>query len=132
MSDNNEILTALGIPVTLVGSSEFIELEKVEYSIGEEALMNRILEQKIWSNAEIAWILKKMLFYYGRRDPLMKKAPVDRIFLNMADVLRCFFLLLDSTDPDLDDNMRSYISGKLADATWGISSRTRKYLYKIE
>ena len=132
MSDNNnEILSALGIPITLVGSSEWNELEKLEYLMGEEALINKILGQKLWSNAEMAWMLKKMLYYYGRIDPVLKKAPMDRIFVNMADVLRCFFLFIDSTNPDMDDNMRSYLSSKLADATWGINQHTRKYLHKL-
>ena len=133
MSDNNnEILAALGIPITLVGGSDWNKLEKLEYAAGEVELMDKIIEQKLWSNAEMAWILKKMLYYYGRQDPILKKAPTDRIFMNIADLLRCFFLLLDSANPDLDDNMRSYISSKLADATWGINNRTRKYLNKME
>ena len=132
MSDHNdEIFAALGIPITLVGSSEWDELEQLENTLGEQALINQIMEKKLWSNAEIAWTLKKMLYYYGRRDELLKESPVDRIFLNMANVLRCFFLIIDSTNPNMDDNMRSYISSKLADATWGINSNTRKYLHKI-
>lgn len=133
MSDEREdIFTALGIPVTLVGSSAWNELEKIENSMGEEALLDKIINERLWSNAEIAWIIKKMLYYYGRQDPLLKKTPTDRIFMNMADILRCFFLLLDITNPEVDDNMRSYISSKLADATWGINNRTRKYLHKME
>ncbi|MDR1617098.1 MAG: hypothetical protein LBR98_08835 [Syntrophomonadaceae bacterium] len=132
MDDDNEILESSGIPPTIIGSSEWIQLEKMEKTIGEDALLEQILSAKLWSNVEIIWVLKKMIFYYGRKDALLKKTPLDRLFMNMSDVLRCFFLIFDALDPELDDNMRSYVSGKLADATFGVSERTRRYLEKIE
>jgi hypothetical protein len=50
----------------------------------------------------------------------------------MVDILRAFYVILDISNPELDDNMRSYISTKLGDATWGINLRTREYLVKIK
>ena len=68
--------------------------------------------------------------FYGKKDALLKNMPLDRLFTNFVDVLRAFFLVLDGCDPDLDENMRIYISQKLADATWGIPASTRDYLRK--
>jgi hypothetical protein len=73
-----------------------------------------------------------MIYFYGRKEDVLKKAPAKRLMLNMNDVLRVIYLILDIADPELDDNMRSYITNKLSDATWGINSRTREYLYKID
>jgi hypothetical protein len=50
----------------------------------------------------------------------------------MVDVLRSFFLVFDRLDPNLDDNIRSYICSKMTDATWGMTSRTREYLRKFD
>lgn len=130
--DDSTIDLMFGIPSTVIGSKEWKELENRENSIGPEQLLNEIIEKKLWSNTEIIWVLKRMIFFYGKKDNLLKKAPIDRIFMNLVDILRSFFILFDISDPKIDENMRSYICSKLSDATWGISSRTRNYLYKIE
>ncbi|MGR6835707.1 hypothetical protein [Syntrophomonas erecta] len=121
----------LGIPSTVFTSEEWKALEKREYAIGPEKLMDEIIDQRLWSNAEIAWVLKRMIYYYGKKDAYLKKVPVDRLFMNLVDILRAFYLIIDNLDPDLDDNLRLYISAKLTDSTWGINTRTREYLYKI-
>ncbi|CFX76579.1 Uncharacterized [Syntrophomonas zehnderi OL-4] len=120
-----------GIASTVLGKKEWQELEKRADLVGTDQLLNEILEKRLWSNAEIAWVLKLMVFYYGKKDNLLKKMPVERLFLNMVDVLRTYFLIIDNEDPELDDNVRAYISSKLADSTWGINQRTRGYLEKI-
>ncbi|MDR1159588.1 MAG: hypothetical protein LBK69_03080 [Syntrophomonadaceae bacterium] len=131
MDDDNEILKSLELPATIIGSLEWARMEKTEAAIGEDALLERILSEKLWSNVEIMWVLKKMVFYYGQKDALLQKMPADRLFMNMNDVLRCFFLIFDMLDPEFDDNVRSYVSSKLTDATFGVSQRTRQYLGKM-
>lgn len=121
----------LGIPSTIIESSEWKELVKKEYEVGADTLLTEIINKKLWTDAEIMWVIKRMVFFYGRSDQLLKKAPVDRLLLNMNDVLRAFYILFDSTGAGIDDNIRNYICTKLADASWGISERTRNYLYKF-
>ncbi|MEN6462000.1 MAG: hypothetical protein ABFC94_11600 [Syntrophomonas sp.] len=130
--DENKIQELFGIPSTILSSQEWKEVEKLESTLGPDKLLEDIIEKKLWSNAEIAWVLRRMIFFYGKKDSLLKKAPVERLFANMGDILRVFFMLFDKTDPEIDENMRSYISSKLMDATWGISPRTRTYLYKVD
>ena len=120
-----------GLPYTITDSSAWKELEQQEYSLGPDNLFKEILEKRTWTNVEIMWVLKRMIYFYGGKDSLLKKTPTDRLFNNMNDVLRVFYILLDRLDPDIDENMRSYISTKLADATWGISASTREYLHKF-
>lgn len=121
-----------GIPSTVFGSKEWMELEKNEFELGPEQLLQAIASKKAWSNQEILWVLKRLIYYYGKKDALLKKAPSERLMVNMVDVLRAFYIIFDISDPDLDENLRSYVCTKLADATWGISSPTREYLYKIK
>lgn len=121
-----------GISSTVLGSEEWRELEKKEYQLGPEQVLADILEKRLWSNVEIIWILKRLVYFYGKKDSLLQKMPVNRMFDNMVDVLRAFFLIFDQQDPDLDDNMRAYISSKLADSTWGINQHTRDYLLKVK
>jgi hypothetical protein len=121
-----------GIPSTVFGSKEWMELEKREYELGPESLLQVIMDKKAWSNEEILWVLKRLIFYYGKKDAFLKKAPPERLMLNMVDVLRSFYVIFDISDPELDENLRSYICRKLTDATWGISSPSRDYLYKIK
>lgn len=130
--DENKIQELFGIPSTILSSLEWKELERLESTLGPDKLLENISEKKLWSNADIAWVLRRMIFFYGKKDNLLKKAPVERLFMNMCDILRVFFMLFDKTDPEIDENMRSYISSKLIDATWGINPRTRNYLYKVE
>ncbi len=126
-----EDLELFGIPSTVVGGREWRELEEKEFSIGPDALLDELLEKRKWTNTEIAWVLKRMIYFYGKKDALLLKAPPERIFMNLVDVLRISYLILDLTNPELDENISSYISSKLADATWGINNRTRDYLHKF-
>ncbi len=129
--EEQEIFTGLeDLKLTLFDSKEWREICNRENYIGPEALLEEILDKRVWSNVEILWVVKRMLFYYGAKDSVLKKAPPERLLLNMAAVLRVLYMLLDYTNPDLDDNIRAYISSKLTDATWGINERTRQYLYK--
>ncbi|MGS0764668.1 hypothetical protein [Syntrophomonas curvata] len=121
-----------GIPSTVFGSQEWMELEKNEFELGPEQLLQAITSKKTWSNQEILWVLKRLIYYYGKKDALLKKAPPERLMLNMVDVLRAFYVIFDISDPELDENLRSYVCTKLTDAAWGISSPTREYLYKIK
>ncbi len=129
MEQNFEEL--LGIPPTVIGSPEWKELEQKENKIGPDSLLTEIIEKKLWNNAEIMWVIKRLIFFYGKNDSLLKQAPTERLFTNILDILRVFFLIFDINDPDLDNNMRSYVCTKLADSTWGVNSRTRDYLYKL-
>ena len=119
------------IPNTVLNGAEWQELVQREFQIGPEALLDELLEQGAWSGAEMAWVVRRLLFYYGRKDELLKRIPVERMLTNASDLLRCLFLVLDYSSEMLDDNVRSYITSKLVDATWGVSSRTREYLKKL-
>ncbi|NLN87890.1 MAG: hypothetical protein GX133_09910 [Syntrophomonadaceae bacterium] len=121
----------LGIPISIIDTDEYKELEKREYTSGPDQLLEEILAKKLFSNAEIMWILRRMVYFYGHRDALLKQSPPERLLLNMNNLLRAFYILFDLESPDMDDNIRSYISARLTDATWGVSQRTRAYLYKI-
>jgi hypothetical protein len=121
----------LGFPCSITETDEWKELEKRENDIGPDSLLTEIINKKMFSNAEIMWILKRMVFYYGKKDALLKITPPERLLMNMNDILRAFYILFDMQSPQLDDNIRSYICSRLTDATWGISARTREYLYKI-
>lgn len=128
---NNMEQEMFGIPSTVLGKQEWQELERIENTIGPEQLLSEILAKRLWNNAEIAWVLKRMVYFYGKKDNLLKKTPTERLFLNMVDILRCFFLLIDKEDPEMDDNIRAYICSKIADSTWGINQHTREYLEKF-
>ncbi len=121
----------LGISISITDTVEYKELETREYKIGPGQLLNEILAQRMFSNAEIMWILRRMVYFYGSKDNLLKMSPPERLMANMNDILRAFYILFDLESPDMDDNIRSYVSARLTDATWGISERTREYLYKI-
>ncbi len=127
-----EEIGGLFLPKTVFGSKEWVELEEREFKIGPENLLEEILKKKLWSNAEVVWVVKRMVFYYGQRKSFLNNAPVERILHNMNDVLRVFYLLFDLIDPELDDNVRSYICSKLADASWGINANTREYLIRMQ
>jgi len=120
-----------GLPSTIVGSQKWRELEAREFQLGPEALLDEIIEKRLWSNEEICWVLKRMIYYYGKKDSVLKMMPIERLFATLVDVLRSFYIIFDSEDPQIDDNMRSYICTKLTDATWGINSRTREYLSRV-
>jgi len=128
---DNVDLSALFLPKTVFGSPEWVEIENKENSMGPEKLLDEIIDQKMWSNVEIAWVLKRMVYFYGNKKSIIKNVPTERMMVNMNDILRVFYVLFDKMDPEIDDNMRSYISTKLADATWGINTRTQDYLYKL-
>lgn len=132
MKERNLVEELLGIDDTVFGSREWTDLENKEFSMGVDSLLEEIIIKDEWSNVEMLWVIKKMVYHYGKKDKLMQNIPTERLFSNMVDILRSFYLLLDYTNPDLDVNMRKYLSMKLADSTWGINTRTREYLYKIE
>ena len=119
------------IPGSIMDSGEWKELELKENQVGSDNLLEEIINKKVWSNAEIIWILRRLVYFYGQKDNLLKNIPPDRLLANMGDILRVLFLIFDTLDPDLDGNTKSYICAKLTDATWGVSSRTRVYLEKI-
>lgn len=121
----------LGTPCSIIETDEFKDLEAREYSIGPDQLLTEILEKRLFSNAEIMWMLKRMVFFYGKKDNLLKAAPQERLLANMNSLLRAFYILFDYENPTLDDNIRSFICTRLTDATWGVSPRTREYLHKI-
>ncbi len=131
MTERNLVEELLAIDNTVFGSQEWVDLEKKEFSMGPDSLLDEIIAQDKWSNAEMLWVIKKMVYHYGKKDQVIKNAPVERLFVNMVDILRTLYLLLDHVNPELDVNMRKYLSVKLGDSTWGLNSRTREYLYKI-
>jgi len=116
---------------TVLESQEWQEIMEREKEIGPEALLEEILEQRTWTNSEILWTIRRMIFYYALHDKVLQRAPVERIFENFVSMMRGFYMIFDQANPDLDDNIRSYISAKIADATWGINAGTRYYLSKI-
>jgi len=128
MEKENNIM---GVPSTILESSEWKDMEAREFAIGPDNLMSELIDKKLLSNVEIMWILKRMVFFYGSKDSLLKIVPVERLLTNMNDILRAFYILFDQQDPELDDNLRSYISTKVANSTFGINSRTREYLAKF-
>jgi len=121
----------MGIPCSITDTSEWKDLEAREYSIGPDKLLDEIINKKLFTNVEIMWLLRRMVFFYGKKDGLLKLVPAERLMANMNDILRAFYLIFDQQNPELDDNIRSYICTRLTDATWGINTRTREYLYKI-
>lgn len=121
----------MGLPCTITETSAWKDIETRENDIGPDNLLAEIMDKKLFSNAEIMWVLRRMVFFYGKKDSLLKIAPPERLLMNMNNILRAFYILFDLQSPEMDDNIRSYISTRLTDATWGISTRTREYLYKI-
>ncbi len=132
MKERDLVEQMMGIDNTIFGSQAWRDIENLENTLGSDALMDEIIKKDEWSNAEMLWVLKKMVYHYGRKDKLLQMVPTERLFSNMVDILRLLYLLLDHVNPDLDVNMRKYLSVKLGDATWGLNSRTRDYLYKLK
>ncbi len=116
---------------TILESQEWQEMLEREKEVGPEALLEEILEQRNWTNSEILWTIRRLIYYYALHDQVLKQAPVERIFDNFVSILRGFYMIFDQANPQLDDNIRSYISAKIIDATWGINAGTRNYLSKI-
>jgi len=116
------------IQLTVFESSEYRDLLEREEGVGAATVMQELLEQTALSNAQIMWILKHMLYYYGSKDTTLLTAPPARLLENMGNLLRVSYLLIDSLDPSLDDNTRLYISNKVKQATWGLSDDIRQYL----
>lgn len=131
MKERDLMEELVSLDKTVFGSQAWKDIENLEYSLGPEALLEQVIQKDEWSNAEMLWVLKRMVYYYGKKDQPLKGIPIERMFINMVDILRCLYLLLDHVNPELDTNMRKYLSVKLGDATWGVNSRTRNYLYKI-
>ena len=107
------------------------EMQNKEYAVGPEALMEELLGKKMLNDVEMLWIVRRMMSYYGKEDALLKKAPVRCLMSNTNELLRVIFLLLDRPPGEIETNMRSYLSVKLQQATWGINQNTRRYLGKI-
>ncbi|MGE5544615.1 MAG: hypothetical protein ACM3UW_06530 [Bacillota bacterium] len=116
---------------TVLESREWQEIMEREKEVGPEALLEEILEQRTWTNSEILWTIRRMIYHYALHDKILQNAPVERIFDNFVSMMRAFYMIFDQANPQLDDNIRSYISAKITDATWGISAGTRSYLSKI-
>ena len=116
---------------TILESREWQEIMEREKESGPEALLEEILEQRKWTNSELLWTIRRMIYYYALHDQVLKQAPIERIFDNFVSVMRGFYMIFDQANPQLDDNIRSYISAKITDATWGINAGTRCYLSKI-
>lgn len=116
---------------TVLESLEWQELIRAENLKGPDVILEEILQKKIWSNTEIMWVLKRMIYFYGKNDLLLQKVPVERLFANMSAVLRVLYLVIDQQNPNFDNNLKSYLCAKLKDATWGINQTTRPYLEKI-
>ncbi len=36
-------------------------------------LLAEIIEKRIWSNEEILWVMKRLIFFYGKKDKLLKR-----------------------------------------------------------
>ncbi|MGE5396061.1 MAG: hypothetical protein ACM3MK_00845 [Chitinophagales bacterium] len=115
---------------TILDSLEWKELANREEYEGPESLLDDILEKRAWTNEEILWVIKRMIFHYALHDRVLKKAPTDKLFDNFVNLMRAVYMIIDQANPDLDDNIRTYICTKLHDATWGISPGTRYYLEK--
>lgn len=118
------------LQLTVFESSEFRGLLEREQGIGAEKVLEELLNQTVLSNAQLMWILKHMLFYYGSKDKTLLAAPPERLLENMGHLLRITYMIIDSLDPSLDENIRLYISTKLKQATWGLSPDIRQYLDK--
>lgn len=125
-----ENIERLVMQATVFEGHEYRELLNREEGIGAEQLFQELLEADILSNAQMMWLLKNMLYYYGGKDATLLKAPPERLLENMGNILRISYMLVDSLDPALDDNTRLYISTKLKQATWGLSPDIRQYLRK--
>lgn len=113
---------------TILESDEWRELAARGESIGPEALLEEILDRRAWSNAEILWVIKRLIFFYALHDEILQKLPVTRLCDNFTALLRGVYMIIDQANPDLDDNIRAYACTKLNESTWGISRGTRSYL----
>ncbi len=108
------------------------EIQNKENQVGSETLLEELLDKKILNDVEMLWIVRHMMGYYGKEDSLLKKAPARRLMANTNELLRIIFLLLDRPKGEIEPNMRSYLSAKLQQATWGINQNTRRYLGKMK
>ena len=97
------------MPGSIMDSKEWKDLETKEFELGSDRVLDEIIDKRIWNNAEIIWLLRKMVYFYGKKDHLLKNAPPERLLINMTDLLRVMFILYDKFDPELDDNLRSYV-----------------------
>ncbi len=125
-----EVLPVHKMAVT--DTPEWQEIQKREGMVGPEGLLEELLDKKMLSDVEMLWLVRRMMAYYGKEDPLLKKAPVRCLMSNANELLRVIFLLLDHAGEEIEPNMRSYLSAKLQQATWGINRNTRRYLTKLD
>lgn len=127
-----EISVNQEMQLTVFESQGFRDLLEREEGVGGQQVLQEILDKSVLSNAEQMWVLKHMLHYYGGKDSTLSAAPPERLMENMGNILRISYLLIDHLDPDLDENIRLYISTKLKQATWGLSPDIRQYLNKTK
>lgn len=119
------------IGMTLFESPDYRNVLAREDEVGPDKLFEELIQESMLTNAQIMWLLKYMLYHYGGKDKALAAAPPERLLENMGNLLRVNYLLIDSLNPELDDNTRLYISNKLKQATWGLSTNIRQYLNRI-
>lgn len=117
--------------LTVWESPQFKALGQRALDEGPDRVLQKLLDKPQLENAEMLWLLKQLTYFYGKPDDLLLKVPARRLMLNMGALLRVLYVFLDAQDPELDANLRSYMSAKLRQAAWGVDSSTRKYLDKL-
>lgn len=116
------------IGMTVFESPEYRSILAREEEIGADQLFEEMMQESMLTNPQLMWLSKYMLYYYGSKDKALLAAPPERLLENMGNLLRINYLLVDHLNPQLDENTRLYISTKLKQATWGLSSNIRQYL----
>lgn len=116
------------IGMTLFESPDYRNILAREDEIGADQLFEELIQESILTNPQMMWLLKYMLYHYGGKDKALLAAPPERLLENMGNLLRVNYLLIDSLNPELDENTRLYISTKLKQSTWGLSTNIRQYL----
>lgn len=125
--DNNQMPA---MQLTVFESNEYRQLLEREEGVGGEAVLQELLDKDSLSNAQLMWMLRHMLYYYGSKDRVLLSAPPEKLLDNAGNLLRVAYLLIDRLDPSLDDNTRLYISTKVKQATWGLTPDIRQYFIR--
>lgn len=115
---------------TILESPEWREIEHREKVEGPDQLLEDLMEKQNWNNAEILWVMRRLIFHYALHDRVLMAAPIEKLFDCFVSALKGLYMMIDQCNPDLDDNIRGYITSKMRDATWGITPGTRYYLEK--
>ena len=116
---------------TLMETPEWQEINNRENILGRDTLLAELLDQPMMTTIEMLWVTRAMLTYYGKKNQLMQKIPLERLQKNISNLLRILVLLLDLRGEVPDENMRAYMTVKLRDACWGLIDPTRKYLEQL-